>query len=256
MWNPIWNEEWDGKRNYIDWQDQMTRTALRQTYNVSTSGGNDKTQYNASVGYLRNDGIVVNTRYQRINARANVKTEVNKYLAFGADVAWTHTDNYGSNVSVGNFGNLSSLRDYAFACPSMDFITSNTVTYAGVPAGTYVSPNVVNPDGTYGDVTGGKNFNDGFWGTTLGNMYAKQMELNGRNRSNRTLATGYLTITPIKGLSWKTLVSYDYTASSNENFYGGIKRVNYVNGQRLDVTQTIVSTSATARARPWTSRIP
>jgi TonB-linked SusC/RagA family outer membrane protein len=106
-----------------------------------------------------------------------------------------------------------------------------------VPAGTYVSPNVVNPDGTYGDVTGGKNFNDGFWGTTLGNMYAKQMELNGRNRSNRTLATGYMTITPIKGLSWKTLVSYDYTASSNENFYGGIKRVNYVNGQRLDVTQ-------------------
>ena len=237
MWNPVWNEEYDGKRNYIDWQDQMTRTALRQTYNVSTSGGNDKTQYNASVGYLRNDGIVVNTRYQRINARANVKTEVNKYLAFGADVAWTHTDNYGSNVSVGNFGNLSSLRDYAFACPSMDFITSNTVTYAGVPAGTYVSPNVVNPDGTYGDVTGGKNFNDGFWGTTLGNMYAKQMELNGRNRSNRTLATGYMTITPIKGLSWKTLVSYDYTASSNENFYGGIKRVNYVNGQRLDVTQ-------------------
>ena len=237
MWNPIWNEEWDGKRNYIDWQDQMTRTALRQTYNVSTSGGNDKTQYNASVGYLRNDGIVVNTRYQRINARANVKTEVNKYLAFGADVAWTHTDNYGSNKSVGNFGNLSSLRDYAFACPSMDFITSSTVTYAGVPAGTYVSPNVVNPDGTYGDVTGGKNFNDGFWGTTLGNMYAKQMEQNGRNRSNRTLATGYMTITPIKGLSWKTLVSYDYTASSNENFYGGITRVNYVNGQRIDVTQ-------------------
>ena len=237
MWNPVWNAEYDGKRNYIDWQDQMTRTALRQTYNVSTSGGNEKTQYNASVGYLRNDGIVVNTTYQRINARANVKTEINKYLAFGADVAWTHTDNYGSNQSVGNFGNLSSLRDYAFACPSMDFITSSTVTYAGVPAGTYVSPNVVNPDGTYGDVTGGKNFNDGFWGTTLGNMYAKQMELNGRNRSNRTLATGYLTITPMKGLSWKTLVSYDYTAKSNENFYGGITRVNYVNGQRIDVTQ-------------------
>ena len=58
----------------------------------------------------------------------------------------------------------------------MDFVTSNTVTYDGVPAGTYVSPNVVNPDGTYGDVTGGKNFNDGFWGTTLGNMYAKQMD--------------------------------------------------------------------------------
>ena len=237
MWNPVWTAAYDGKRKYTDWQDQMTRTAWRQNYNVSASGGNEKTQYNASVGFLRNDGLVVNTAYQRLNARANVTTEVNKFISFGADVSWTHTDSHGSNVSIGNFGNLSSLRDYAFACPSMDFITSNVVTYAGVDAGTYVSPNVVNPDGTYGDVTGGKNFNDGFWGTTLGNMYAKQMELNGRNRSNRTLATGYMTITPIKGLSWKTLVSYDYTASSNENFYGGIKRVNYVNGQRLDVTQ-------------------
>ena len=237
MWNPIWNEEWDGKRKYVDWQDEMTRAALRQNYSISASGGNEKTQYNASVGFLRNKGLVVNSEYQRITARANVNTEVNKYLAFGADVSWTHTDNHGSNVSVGNFGNLSSLRDFAFACPSMDFITSNTVTYAGVPAGTYVSPNIVNEDGTYGDVTGGKNFNDGFWGTTLGNMYAKQMDLNGRNRSNRTLATAHLTVTPLEGLSWKTLVSYDYTASSSENFYGGIKRVNYVNGQRLDVTQ-------------------
>ena len=237
MWNPIWTAEYDGKRKYTDWQDQMTRAAWRQNYNVSASGGNEKTQYNASVGFLRNQGIVVNTEYQRITARASVNSEVNKYIAFGAEVAWTHTDNHGSNVSVGNFGNLSSLRDYAFACPSMDFVTSNTVTYAGVPAGTYVSPNVINPDGTFGDVTGGKNFNDGFWGTTLGNMYAKQMELNGRNRSNRTLSTAHLTITPLKGLTWKTQIAYDYNASSSENFYGGIKRYNQVNGVWLDVTQ-------------------
>ena len=237
MWNPIWTAEWDGKRKYTDWQDQMTRSAWRQNYNVSASGGNDKTQYNASVGFLRNEGLVVNTTYQRLTARANVNSEVNKYIAFGADVSWTHTDSHGSNVSVGNFGNLSSLRDYAFACPSMDFITSNVVTYDGVPAGTYVSPNVVNPDGTFGDVAGGKNFNDGFWGTTLGNMYAKQMELNGRNRSNRTLSTAHLTIKPVKGLEWKTVLSYDYYAGSNENFYGGITRVNYVNGQRIDFTQ-------------------
>ena len=237
MWNPIWTAAYDGKRKYTDWQDQMTRAAWRQSYNVSASGGNEKTQYNASVGFLRNQGIVVNTEYQRLTARASVNSEVNKFIAFGADVAWTHTDNHGSNVSVGNFGNLSSLRDYAFACPSMDFVTSNTVTYAGVPAGTYVSPNVVNPDGTFGDVTGGKNFNDGFWGTTLGNMYAKQMELNGRNRTNRTLSTAYLTITPVKFLSWKTLIAYDYNANSSENFYGGIKRYNEVNGVWLDVTQ-------------------
>ncbi|MCQ2221182.1 MAG: TonB-dependent receptor, partial [Prevotella sp.] len=241
MWNPVWGAEYDGKRKAVDWQDQMTNAAWKQNYNVSTSGGNDKSTYSAAVGFLRNDGIVVNSQYQRVTARANAKTQINNYLEFGAEVSFAHSDSHGSNNSVGNFGNLSSLRDYAFACPSMDFITSSTVTYPGVAPGTYVSPDVVNPDGTYGEVTGGKNFNDGFWGTGLGNMYAKQMELRGRNRSNRALASGYLKITPIKGLDFKTLVSYDYNANSNQNFTGGkyIQRVNYVGGQRIDVTQGI-----------------
>ena len=239
MWNPVWNAEYDGKRKAIDWQDVMTDAAWKQNYNISTSGGNDKTTYSASLGFLRNDGIVVNSQYQRITARANVNTQVNKYLQYGVDVSFTHTDAHGSNSSVGNFGNLSSLRDYAFACPSMDFITSSTVTYKGVPAGTYVSPNVVNPDGTFGEVTGGKNFNDGFWGNTLGNMYAKQMENNARNRTNRTLASAYLAITPLEGLTFKTLVSYDYNSASSNNFSGGIyvQRFNQVNGEWLNVVQ-------------------
>ena len=237
MWNPVWTEAYDGKRNAIDWQDVMTRAAMRHNYSVSASGGNDKSQYNASVGYLKNEGLVVNSEYQRITARANAHTQINKYMEFGADVSFVHTDSHGSNSSVGNFGNLSSLRDFAFATPSMDFVTSNTVTYDGVPAGTYVSPNVVNPDGTYGEVTGGKNFNDGFWGTTLGNMYAKQMENNSRNRGNRALASAYLQINPVKGLSWKTLVSYDYNSGSYNNFSGGkyVQRVNYVNGERINL---------------------
>ncbi len=249
MWNPVWNAEYDGKRKAIDWQDEMTRAAWKQNYAVSTTGGNDKTSYAGSLGFLRNDGIVVNSQYQRITARANVKTQVNKYLEFGADLSYTHTDSHGSNSSVGNFGNLSSLRDFAFACPSMDFITNSTFNYLGVPAGTYVSPNVVNPDGTYGEVGGGKNFNDGFWGTTLGNMYAKQMENRARNRSNRTLTSAYLAITPLKGLTWKTLVSYDYGSNSGNNFYGGIytQRFNVINGEYINVVKGLAGGGADAK---------
>ena len=239
MWNPVWTAQYDGKRKAIDWQDQMTRAAWRQNYSISANGGNDKSTYAGSVGFLRNDGIVVNTQYQRITARANVKVQANDYIEFGSEVSFTHTDSHGSNSSVGNFGNLSSLRDFAFACPSMDFVTSSTVTYSqhDVPAGTYVSPNVVNPDGTFGDVTGGKNFNDGFWGTTLGNMYAKQMENNARNRSNRALANAYLSLTPFKGLTLKSLISYDYNTNSSNNFYGGIytQRFNIVNGKYINL---------------------
>jgi TonB-linked SusC/RagA family outer membrane protein len=237
LWNNVWSEQYDGKRKYTDWQDIMTRSSWKQNYNISTSGGTDKTQYNASVGFLRNDGLVINSAYQRLTARANVKTTINKYLEFGGDVSFIHTDAHGSNNSIGNFGNLSSLRDFAFMCPSMDFVTRGDATYDGVPAGTYISPNVINPDGTFGEVLCGKDTNDGFWGATVGNMYAKQMELAGRNRTNRVLASSYLVITPMQGLSWKTLVSYDYSSNSNNNFSGGIKRVNYYNGTPIDVTK-------------------
>ena len=236
IWNEVWSEQYDGKRKYIDWLDEMTRTSLKQDYNLSASGGNDKTQYNGSVGYLRNDGVVVNTQYQRITARANVKAQVNDFVEFGADVSFVHSDSHGSNSSVGNFGNLSSYRDYAFACPTMDFVTRGDATYDGIAPGTYVSPNVVNPDGTYGEVLGGKDTNDGFWGTTLGNMYAKQMEKNGRNRTNRALASAYLAITPLKGLTWKTQVAYDYTGSSFNDVSGAISRFNIVDGNYIDVT--------------------
>ena len=236
VWNEIWSEQYDGKRKYINWLDEMTRTSFKQDYNISASGGSEKTQYSGSIGFLRNDGVVVNTQYQRITARANMKTQVNKYLEFGADVSFVHSDSHGSNNSVGNFGNLSSYRDYAFACPTMDFVTRGDATYDGVPAGTYVSPNVVNPDGTYGEVLAGKDTNDGFWGTTLGNMYAKQMEKNGRNRANRALASAYLAITPLKGLTWKTLVSYDYNSSSSNDVSGAISRFNIVDGKYIDVT--------------------
>jgi TonB-linked SusC/RagA family outer membrane protein len=68
-------------------------------------------------------------------------------------------------------------------------------------------------------------------------MYAKQMENDGRYRSNRALANAYLAITPIEGLTWKTLVSYDYASSSTNNFTGGVytQRFNYVDGQRINV---------------------
>ena len=197
LWNEVWSEQYDGKRKQIDWQDVMTRASWKQNYSISTSGGTEKTQYNASIGFLRNDGMVVNTQYQRITARANVKTKVNNYLEFGADVSYIHTDAHGSNNSIGNFGNLSSLRDFAFMCPTMDFVTRGDATYDGVPVGSYISPNVVNPDGTYGEVLGGKDTNDGFWGTTIGNMYAKQMELNGQLRD--TIVAQLTTFNQTKG---------------------------------------------------------
>ena len=174
----------------------MTRTALRQNYTLSSSGGNEKSQYNFSVGYLDNQGLIVNSRYQRITARANVKTQINRFLEFGGDINYVHTDTHGSNATVGNFGNISSLRDLEILCPTLDYVTTQ---------GIYVSPNVINPDGTYGSAILGKNATEGFL-DAYNNIYATQMNNRARNRNNRVFSSAYLNITFFPGFTFKTLV--------------------------------------------------
>lgn len=228
LYNAIWEEQYDGKRKSIDWLDQMTNPALRQDYNLSASGGNDKSQYNLSVGYLDNEGLIVNSKYQRITARANIKAQVNKYLEFGGDLNYVHTDYHGSNSTVGNNGNMSSFRDLETLCPTMDYIDSD---------GNYVSPNVVNADGTYGSAILGKNANEGYL-DSYNNIYASQMNDKTRNRQNKVLASAYLNINLLKGLSFKTQVSYNYTATSYNKFESTTKeqRFNEVNGVMTEVT--------------------
>ena len=46
MTNLAFGEEYIGKLNSIDWQDEMSRTALQQNYNLSASGGTEATQAN------------------------------------------------------------------------------------------------------------------------------------------------------------------------------------------------------------------
>ena len=54
-----------------DWQDELTRTAITQDYDLIMSGGTDKFTYRASLGYLGQEGIVMNTGIERFSGRVN-----------------------------------------------------------------------------------------------------------------------------------------------------------------------------------------
>ena len=72
MTNLAYGEDYIGRLNSIDWQDEMSRTALQQNYNLSASGGSENTQANLSLGYLNNQGIVIESNFKRLTARANI----------------------------------------------------------------------------------------------------------------------------------------------------------------------------------------
>lgn len=58
-----------------NWQDEVLRTGFSHNHNVSINGGNDKTQYSASINFMDRQGVVRGTNMDRLNARSYVKTK-------------------------------------------------------------------------------------------------------------------------------------------------------------------------------------
>lgn len=83
-----------------DWQDVLFRVAPVRNVQLSSKGGSEKTRYFLSGGYFSQEGIIVNTDYNRFNVRVNVDAEVAKRVRIG-------TSTYGSH-GFGRFANTES----------------------------------------------------------------------------------------------------------------------------------------------------
>ena len=71
----------------LDWQDALTRSGARSTVDVSYQGATDKTNYFASVGYLDDQGWILNSDFQRISGRVNVNTRPRDWISTGFNLS-------------------------------------------------------------------------------------------------------------------------------------------------------------------------
>lgn len=74
-----------------DWQDVLFRTGNTNNFQLSASGGNEKTQFMASLGYTDSEGVVDSNTYQRINARSNLKHKFTDKTRMGMNVGLSRT---------------------------------------------------------------------------------------------------------------------------------------------------------------------
>ena len=75
-----------------DWVDEAYSSALRQEYNVNIAGGTDKMQSYGSFGYLKDDGIVPSSNYERYSARFKGLYQAKKWMKYGANISYTHSN--------------------------------------------------------------------------------------------------------------------------------------------------------------------
>lgn len=77
--------------------DAMFKNSFRQEYVASVSGGTAKTDYYLSMGYLDDTSYVVGSDYERLTMRANVNTQVFKWLKVGMNMSYAKTTSNGMN---------------------------------------------------------------------------------------------------------------------------------------------------------------
>lgn len=102
----------DGKYYYTpdNWYDEAFSSNLRQEYNATVSGKNDKLTYYGSVGYLDDSGIIKNSGFTRYSGRANIDYQAKKWLRVGANMSYSNSDNKAPSLQTsddwGSSGNL------------------------------------------------------------------------------------------------------------------------------------------------------
>jgi TonB-linked SusC/RagA family outer membrane protein len=87
---------------YYDWQDIMFRDAMMQNYDVSISGGNEVSTYFVSTNYQKQQGLLRNSDYERMNFRINSDHKLSKLFKIGENVQFTKAKHIGYDEWVYN----------------------------------------------------------------------------------------------------------------------------------------------------------
>lgn len=168
-----------------DWFDEVTRVSPMSDINLSISGGSDKMRIYTSLGYLNQEGVMLNTGFERFSLRTNIDANVTDRLKVGVNLA--------PSMSFLRGGVRGQGRDEFFD------ITSP------IPA-------VYNEDGSYNPYIESPG--------TFGNPNPV-MFLNDRvDKSNRTrvLANVFGEYEIIDNLKFKSTFNVDYESSGSEYF--------------------------------------
>ncbi|WP_159471176.1 TonB-dependent receptor [Dyadobacter sp. 3J3] len=173
-----------------DWYDLLLRDAAIQNYSLSLASSKEKLSTAATVGYISQNGVLLNSNYKRYSVRLNSDYKVNSKVTVGVNLAPSFATNEAPNTDGNIFGG--------------GIIQSAIATSPLAPA--------INPDGTIPlTATSPGLFPNPNW-------YNVVQQVKNSNRTGRILANAYGTLEIIKDLNFKSSINIDYTNQQFNNF--------------------------------------
>lgn len=172
---------------YTDWTDVLFKKGNHQNYDVNISGGSDKAKYFASLGYMEQNGITLNSGLERISGRINTEFKATDKITFGVNVLF-------SNVNQDAYGEGTSYTSPFYSSVSK------------------VSPS----DPVYNE--------DGSWNQDLISLGDRNPLLSmtydrKREYVTRQFNTAWAQYEIIDNLKLKSTVGYDYQVNKGQNWY-------------------------------------
>ena len=187
-----------------NWNKDVFKNGIRQEYNISASGGSDRTQAYMSASYLKDDGYVPMSGFTRISFRGKIDHRIGKYISTGLNVAYSNTNQQTYVNSEGN--NYSNL--FMFSQSIAPIYPIYLYDQNGMPQ--------------YDEVTGDRLYD---WGETgrayagTSNPYGQLMgSINSVIRDNLS-SRGYVNVNILKDLVFSANVAYDVFNSKSVVFY-------------------------------------
>lgn len=92
-----------------NWQDAIFRTAFNTDHNVSIRGGTDKMKLSASFGYTKQNGIVINSDYERFTFSGSMDYRATRHLKFKNRTNLSRGTGKSLNVGNNNVGDTRSI---------------------------------------------------------------------------------------------------------------------------------------------------
>ena len=154
-----------------DWFDEIFRVASVRDYQMALNGGSESVNYNLSIGYFQQKGVIKRNDYHRLTVRLN-----NEYRPI-------------ERVTIGH--NISA----AFSLKNNDDPSVVGQAYR-------LSP-VIKPYTENGEFSDSEN-------SSTGNPLATLAYLNNKTRDDRIAGSAYLTWEVIEGLSFRTNFGIDF----------------------------------------------
>ena len=207
-----------------NWQDELFSKAFMTSHNISVSGGNNKTTYAFSGGFLDQDGIALGSSFRRLSLRANIDTEIKSWLRGGVNFSFAESK---QNVGTDNNTIMSALiqqptvavtsPDGSFDGPDDVWMPENPVGLASIRTNnnrktnfrfnTYLEANLLKGLTFKTELSADWNFNNYYY-------YQPDYQFGIKTSDTRT---SRWTKTNTKYWSWRNILTYNNTFAEKHN---------------------------------------